>query len=138
MEVNRGGKVMKVRVNLEERTDEAMAMFTEGGGLFGATLVPMTPAIARKYGYQDQQSGLVVTRIEDGSSAAKAGLIGTSRVRGEIVLGDIIESVESTSVSSFDDLRNELEKFNVGDEVTLGVTRGGTHIYLKVMLELID
>ena len=27
MEVNRGGKVMQVKVNLQERTDAAMAMF---------------------------------------------------------------------------------------------------------------
>jgi serine protease Do len=48
MEVNRGGKVMQVKVNLQERTDAAMAMFDSGGGLFGAELVPVTPETAKK------------------------------------------------------------------------------------------
>ena len=82
--------------------------------------------------------GVLLIQVHRGSAADKAGLIGTRRVGGEIVLGDIIESVEGAVVASFDDLRNELERFNVGDEVTLGVVRGEERISIKVTLELIE
>jgi S1-C subfamily serine protease len=82
--------------------------------------------------------GVLLIQVHSGSAADKAGLIGTRRIGGEIVLGDIIDSVEGVSVAPFDDLRNELEKFNVGDKVTLGVVRGEKRIYIEVSLELID
>jgi S1-C subfamily serine protease len=82
--------------------------------------------------------GVLLIQVHSGSSADKAGLIGTRRIGGEIVLGDIIKSVEGVAVASFDDLRNELEKFNVGDKVTLGIVRGDERINIEVKLELIE
>jgi S1-C subfamily serine protease len=88
-------------------------------------------SVARRLGIK----GVLLINIEPGSSAEMAGLRGTRNVGGEIILGDIIESVNNKRISSFDDFRNELDKYHVGDEVTLGILRDDRKIFVKVKLE---
>ena len=73
LEVNRAGKSLQVRVDLQERTDAAMALF-KSGDLFGAEMVPVTPETAQRFGYAGLRSGLIVTAVQDGSIAAQAEL----------------------------------------------------------------
>jgi S1-C subfamily serine protease len=82
--------------------------------------------------------GVLLINIQPNSAAEAAGLTGTSRVGDEIILGDIIESVNDEPVSSYDDLRNEFDKYRVGDEVNLGILRGDRHIQVKVKLEQVE
>ncbi len=79
--------------------------------------------------------GVLVINIEPGSAAAKSGLRGTHRALGEVVLGDIIVAVNGRRVHTFDDLRNELEQYRVGDTVTLTVLREDREIPLRTVLE---
>jgi S1-C subfamily serine protease len=79
--------------------------------------------------------GVLVLKVQPRSAAEAAGLRGTSRLGGDIVLGDIIEGVNEGAVASYDDLRNELERYKVGDEVALKVLRDGVHLRIKVRLE---
>ncbi|MBI5409087.1 MAG: trypsin-like peptidase domain-containing protein [Nitrospirae bacterium] len=88
-------------------------------------------SIAKRMGIK----GVLLINIQPGTSADKVGLRGTRRIGDEIVLGDIIETVNRKPVASYDDLRNELEKYRVGDEVTLGILRDDNRIKLKVKLE---
>ncbi len=83
-------------------------------------------------------SGILIINIQPGSSAEEAGLRGTRQIRGEIVLGDIIESVNDTMISDYDDFRNELDKRRVGDEVTLGIRRDDSHIDVRVRLDRVE
>ncbi len=83
-------------------------------------------------------SGVLLINIQPGSSAEKAGLRGTRRAGSEIILGDIIESVNGRKVYSYDDLRNEFDKYRVGDEVTLGIRRGERYVQVKVRLEQVE
>ena len=79
--------------------------------------------------------GILVINVQSGSSAEKAGLRGTKRIYGEIVLGDIITSVNDVKILNFDDLRNELDKYSIGQEVKIGVNRDGAHLQIIVILE---
>jgi len=79
--------------------------------------------------------GLLVIGVRPGSSADKAGIRETRQVRGKIILGDIILAVNGEPVESFDDLRNELDRYRIGDEVTLIILRGEEHTEVKVRLE---
>lgn len=88
-------------------------------------------SVARRLGIR----GVLLINVQPGSSAEAAGLRGTRSSRGEIILGDIIESVNNIRISSFDDFRNELDKYHVGDEVTLGILRDDRKIFVKVKLE---
>lgn len=87
--------------------------------------------VARRF----QINGVLVIGVEPGSSAETVGIRPTRQTGGKIVLGDIIESVNGKNVSSYDDLRNELDRYRVNDEVTLGILRNGEHIEVQIMLE---
>ena len=82
--------------------------------------------------------GVLIISVQPGSAAAEAGLQGTSEVRGGVVLGDIIETVNDRPVTSFDDLRNELDRYKVGDSVTLGILRDEARSSVVIRLEEVD
>jgi len=67
--------------------------------------------------------GVLILNIEKGSPAEKAGLRPTTQTRSGIVLGDIITAVDGAPVKSYDDLRTELERYQVGSEVTVTILR---------------
>lgn len=79
--------------------------------------------------------GLLVINVLPGSAADRAGIRETKQVRGKIILGDIILAVNGTPVESYDDLLNELERYNIGDEVALIVLRDDEPTEIKVRLE---
>jgi 2-alkenal reductase len=82
--------------------------------------------------------GLLVINVQPGSSAEKAGIRETRQVNGKIILGDIILAVNSVPVESYDDLRNELDRYHIGEEVTLILLRDQEHMEVKVRLEEIE
>ena len=79
--------------------------------------------------------GVLIINVQPGSSAGKAGLRETVRSGGDIILGDIIEGINNISVKTYNDLRNELDKYLVGDQVVLDIIRNGERIKLPVTLE---
>lgn len=87
--------------------------------------------IARRVGV----TGVLIMHIQPGSSAEAAGLRGTRRVNGEIFFGDIILAIDERKVSSYDDLRNVMDKYKVGDKVTLTIGREDRQMQLQVRLE---
>jgi len=87
--------------------------------------------IARRLGV----TGVLVINVKPGSSAEAAGLRGTRRIREEIVFGDIILAVDGRKVSSYNDLRNAMDRYKVGDTVSLTIEREGRQIQLRVVLE---
>ena len=95
----------------------------------GVTLA--SERIARRFDI----NGLLVINVQPGSSAEQAGIRETREVRGKIILGDIILAVNGVPVESYDDLRNELDRYHVGEEVTLIIQRGEEHTEVKVRLE---
>ncbi|TWT82246.1 putative periplasmic serine endoprotease DegP-like precursor [Planctomycetes bacterium CA13] len=122
MEVTRNGTQIQVSVNLEERTNAAMAMFGSGTVL-GAELTPVTPESARQYGYEGLTSGLIVTSIEDGSVAA----------RGDLQVGDVIESAGGIQVGSADQLSLLVdEAARQQQPLRLVVRRGNSRMLLVV------
>ncbi len=79
--------------------------------------------------------GVLVINVQPGSSAESAGIRGTTQVGGEVIVGDIIRSVNKNKVTSYDELRNELDRYRVGDEVILRILRDGSEIRVSVLLE---
>lgn len=77
-------------------------------------------------------------QVTPGSPAARAGLRPTSRnSAGDLVLGDIIQSVDGNPVSSARDLLEQLDAKRVGDKVVVDVLRGGRQ-RLSFSLQLAD
>ena len=72
------------------------------------------------------QSGLLVRNTTPGGSAQRAGLRGLSQdANGEVVVGDIITSVDGEKLDDLDDLYRFLDKKQFGDTVQVEVYRGG-------------
>ena len=53
---------------------------------------------------------------------------------GNIIVGDVIVSVGGQPVVRIEDLVSAVEQFSVGDQVPLGVLRGGQIININVPL----
>ncbi|WIA10403.1 hypothetical protein OEZ85_010595 [Tetradesmus obliquus] len=72
------------------------------------------------------EKGVLVLDVTPGSPAERAGLRPTSRnAAGDLILGDIITSVDGAPVASARDLLEQLDAKRVGDKVVVDVLRGG-------------
>jgi S1-C subfamily serine protease len=68
--------------------------------------------------------GALIINVTEGSGAEKAGLRGTSMDRNrDITLGDIITGIGDTEVRSNNDLILALEKYKVGDVISVKIRR---------------
>jgi len=100
MIIVRNGKQQTVQVKIGKRPedeDEASETEPELAGSFsfrGLTAADITPELKRRYRLQED-TGIVITEIEEGSFAEKAGLRE----------GDLIMSIESRKVSSVEEFK---------------------------------
>jgi S1-C subfamily serine protease len=70
------------------------------------------------------EKGLLVRSLTPGGSAAAAGLRGlTQDGTGDMILGDIITSIDGDKVTSLDDLYKLLDKKQIGDTVQVEIYR---------------
>jgi len=123
MEINRNGQNMQLRVQLAERTDEAMAGFRADRNNFGSELIPVTPESQRQFGYRGLQSGLIVSSVEKGSLAEQA----------DLEVGDVIESVGGLRIRTVDQLAEILmEAKRGGKSVRMIVRRGRERLTLLI------
>lgn len=84
--------------------------------------------------------GLMVMSIQRNSPAAEAGIRGaTEQVRiGNYrvpVGGDVILAIQGKSVSSFQELATEIDRYKPGEKITVTVLRGDRRIDLPVVLQ---
>ena len=81
-------------------------------------------------------SGLLVVDVARGGAAARAGIRPTRRdAEGRLRLGDVIEAVDGKKIESTNDLFLLLEKYKVGDSVTLSLLRDGRTVQTRLTLE---
>jgi S1-C subfamily serine protease len=105
----------------------------------GVSTQDVTPGIAATFGL-GAKHGALVTRVEDGSPAGKAGLRGGQRTEtynglDVTVGGDLIVAVGGTQVTSADDVsRLVTTKLSPGQTVTFTVLRGTRRIAIPVTL----
>ena len=79
--------------------------------------------------------GVLVLNVEPGSNAEKAGLRETKQVRGGIVLGDIILAVNGKPIHDYNTLRDEIERYEVGQSVSLTLLRDDNRMDIPVILD---
>ncbi|MDA1093495.1 MAG: PDZ domain-containing protein [Acidobacteria bacterium] len=92
-----------------------------GRARLGVTVQGLSPQLAEFFGVEE---GLLVSSVEAGSVASEAG----------VTAGDVIATVDGRAVDSAETLRRRLSGLEVGDEVTLGVTRDGRELTLTATL----
>jgi len=86
--------------------------------------------IARRLGVE----GIIIIEVQKDGPADLAGLRPTRQYRGDIILGDVIIGIGGQKVTSYDDIRNALEKHEVGDEVEIVFIREGQEFRTMVQL----
>jgi len=111
----RNGENLNVYVELTKRNDEELADNKKPGdtGKFGLKLAELTPDLARRTGYSDEEKGVVVIDIEAGSKAETAG----------IQRGDLIKEINHVTVADLKDYKNQLDKIKKGDPALLLIKR---------------
>lgn len=90
----------------------------------GVQMQDITPELASAFGIQANQ-GAVVTRIEQGSAAEKAGL----------KVGDVITHINSEPLLNADSLRNTVGLLLVGQTIKLDILRDGKTKTLNATVE---
>ncbi|CAN5636668.1 trypsin-like peptidase domain-containing protein [soil metagenome] len=91
----------------------------------GASLADVEQLVRQGVGLPIE-NGLLVRSVLQGSAAQRAGLRGLQQDNtGEVVLGDIITSVDGTAMNSIDDLYKFLDKKQINDTVQVEIFRNG-------------
>jgi S1-C subfamily serine protease len=81
------------------------------------------------------EKGLLLYTVANGGPAYAAGLRGIQRDQdGDLVLGDVITSIDGTPIGDLDDLYRLLDKKQVGDTVQVQVLRDGKTMTFPVRL----
>ncbi len=100
----------------------------------GASLISAADVIARGYRIPIE-SGLIVQRVETGSTASNAGLRGlTQDSGGNVAFGDVITAIDGEKMNDLDDLFRYLDKKQIGDTIRVDVLRDGKAANLSVKL----
>jgi S1-C subfamily serine protease len=104
----------------------------------GVVVAPVNAQLAKLFGLPTKH-GLLVSTVEKGSAAAKAGLkAGTTSVivqgTSYRLGGDIIVSVDGQQLSTFQQLRSAIDSHKPGDKLHLQVYRSGKQRSVTVTL----
>jgi len=84
-------------------------------GQLGAQAQDLSPELAKAFGIDKHKKGAVITEVDKGSAAAKAGL----------KAGDIVVSVNGKNIKDSSTLRNSIGVLRVGEKVDMTVLRDG-------------
>lgn len=79
--------------------------------------------------------GLLVLEVEQDSPADKAGLIDSKLINGDLILGDVIQSVDGKPIEDVNDFLDTIEQYKINDTVMLEILRKGK-TKLKIPMEL--
>ena len=82
--------------------------------------------------------GVLVLNVEENGPAANAGIRPTLQNMGNIILGDVIQAVNARSINNYNELRDELDKHQVGEEISITVLRDGGQAEVRVRLSAIN
>jgi serine protease Do len=122
VEVLRKGQKKSFEIKIAELKDEKEApVVTEAKPRLGMTVEDLTPELAKNFGLSEAK-GVVVVQVEDGSSAAEAGLRA----------GDVILEIDQSPVKDVKDFGRKIESYKAGDTVLILAKRRGATVFLTL------
>jgi serine protease Do len=120
----RDGKQQKLSLTIGELEDETVAATDSPRDAlpttWGLSVQNLTQDLARQLGVDRDEQGVVITDVESGSIAARAGL----RPK------DVIVTVGNTSVRSVREFREAVEKAETGGGIRLQVKREDVRLFV--------
>jgi S1-C subfamily serine protease len=91
----------------------------------------ISQAITTRLGVQ----GVLLLRVEPGSSAERAGLRGTRVSNGDQVIpGDIIQRIDGQPIARVSEMLDTLAAHRLGDRLLLSIWRNGEQLDVAVLL----
>ena len=93
-------------------------------GLPGLSVVELTREIGRQLGLRRGEKGVVIVRVEPGSSSEDAGLR----------KGDVIEEINKQKITGVDSYNKAVSAVNADETVLLFVNRGGRKFYVALQV----
>ena len=115
-----------IPINLARRVlDEIRSYGRVRAAWPGMQVQQLTPLLARRLGFNDAR-GLVVSHVDPGGPAAKAG----------VRIGDRLRRVNGQTIETVDDAQKGIYGAAVGDQLELGLERSGRMI--RVSLTLVE
>jgi len=125
IEVIRKGKREILTIKLGSRPTKEFAMSGLPGfeNPLGIKVQTLTPGLARQYGYDRYDAGVIITHIAPNSQAQNAGLR----------IGDLILEINSKPVNNMIDFEEEIKKVDIkkGIMLLIGTKTGARYIIVK-------
>jgi serine protease Do len=120
---SRDGKILDRRVKVGEMEEKGVEVSRAPASQksLGITVQNLTPEIAEGLGLK-KEGGVIVTRVETGSSAAEAG----------IQKGDVIQEVNRKPVKDVEDFAQKVERAKGQETVLLLIQRGRNNLFAAV------
>jgi membrane-associated protease RseP (regulator of RpoE activity) len=110
--------VMRQKIVIVDKDGKEHVYDSEGAparrGYLGVGLIDLTPELRTHFGVPED-AGVMVSSVEDGSPADKAG----------VKVGDILASFDGKDVESSWDIRSRVRELKEGEQVPLQVWRDG-------------
>jgi serine protease Do len=127
--IMRSGKEYALQVTTTELPKDASEVApgndpedTSFEGLAGLNVIDLTREISRQLGLPKDEKGVVVVRVDSGSSIEDAGMR----------KGDVIQEIDRKKIASLEDYTRVVAGVNSGDTVLMFVNRGGKKFYVTV------
>ncbi|MEK6223580.1 MAG: DegQ family serine endoprotease [Thermodesulfobacteriales bacterium] len=115
------GKTKTIKVKLEEFPDQKAQIENEVRENLGIRVKKLTPEIAKRFNF-DQDDGVIISNVQQGSAAGDAGL----------QPGDIILEIDKKPINTLDNYSEALENVKSGDTALFLVKRGSNTIYSAI------
>jgi len=114
--IMRDGREKTVTVETAKRQEEqALASKeAESDEKLGLSLQSLEPDMAARLGYDEAEKGVLVTGVESGSKADKAG----------VQQGDLVKEINRKPVAGMEEFRKQLNQVKKGDPIMLLLKRG--------------
>ena len=120
---DQGERTVEVKIGEAPEERELQQRQGRARSLLGLDVRPVTPEIARQLNLRSTE-GVIVTRIEEGSAAAAAG----------VQRGDVVHEVNRQRVGSLADFERLTRSLKEGDKLTMRLQRGPMSMYVAFTL----
>jgi serine protease Do len=123
VEIVRDGKSKEIKVTIGTMPEEtAEAPAAEEKSAWGLTVQNLTPELAQRFGWDENERGVVISEIQPGSTAGEAKLRS----------GDLIKQVNRQNIQNIRDYNQALQKVKKGESLLLLIKRGKNTFYVAL------
>jgi serine protease Do len=128
LEIFRDGERKTIKVNVGQLDEDKVAAAVSGrdsASDLGMTVETVTPQLASQLGLENGARGVAVTKVDQGSMAARVG----------IVRGDIVVTVGDEEIRDVKQFREAMRQQSLKDGIRLQVMRDGIKRFVFVRSE---